>query len=175
MSIKPKSNEFIKNREINSHHTETETENEVTLAPKPASHNLRRPVTNQMSNQNRTIETLNSIIGRYLVKLDALKTAKTNLSETEGSNDECENNPNAQNHQRLTKIRKTTVPHARDEFQPSYKPKIREPPTLYRRNSVDAVLLPPFETTTCVKSYLAKNLKYAPDIMAGQTKIRWFI
>ena len=128
----------MKNREINSHHTETESENEVAFAPKPTLHNPRRPLTIQMSNQNRTIEALNAEIERYLIKLDALKTAKANLSEAEGSNDECENIPNAQSHQRLKKFRKTTVLHARDEFQSSYKPKLKEPPTL----SIEALRLP---------------------------------
>ena len=56
----------------------------------------------------------------------------------------------------LKKYRKTTVPHARDKFQPSYKPTIKELPTLYRRNSVEAVRLSLLETTTCVESYLAQ-------------------
>ena len=78
LPIKPTSNESTKKREINSH-TATEIENEVALASKPMLHDPRRPLLNQMSNQNRTVETLNAEIERYLIKLDALKTARANL------------------------------------------------------------------------------------------------
>ena len=95
-----------------------------------------------MSNQNKPIEALNAEIERCLTKLNALKTAKANLSEAEGSDDECENNTNAQNHHRLKTMRKTTVLHDRDELQSSYKPKINEPSTLYPRKSIEALRLP---------------------------------
>ena len=152
LSIKPTSNEFTKKRDINSHHTATE----VALASKPMLHNPRRPLLNKMSNQNTTVETLNAEIERYLIKLDALKTAKANLPETENSEDEGENNMYVQNQHRPKTMRKTTVLHDKDAFHPFYEPNKREQPTLYPRKSVEAVRLPPFETTTCVESYLAQ-------------------
>ena len=78
-----------------------------------------------MSNQNRTVETLNAEIERYLIKLDALKMVKANLPETGNSEDEGENNINAQNHHWPKTMRKTTVLHDKEEFQPFYKPKKR--------------------------------------------------
>ena len=71
LSIKLTPNEFMKNRDINSHHTKIEIENEVTLASKPASHNPRRPFTNPVSmktGNHRSYKSVsNSLAGFELV------------------------------------------------------------------------------------------------------------
>ena len=133
---------------------------------KSVPNNRRRThLPNQRSNQTQATEALNSEVERCLTKLKTLRIVSDNFSEAQISDDERGNmyikiKPNVQNHHRLKTIRNAAIPPVtspdRDKLQTPNKPEIKEPPTIHPRKTIEALRLPPFETTSYVDSYLAQ-------------------